>query len=427
MTKVYKWLPCALWDIAGLQDWLNRQARAGYALEKWPGWSFMGRIPFRRDPAAVRARYCLDPIGERIGDAELRDRAASYGESGWEYVGRIGKLYAIYRCDDPEAPALYSDPQSLAWAMKKQVRWSWISLFFWLLWAAVLFRDEWPLLLRWPGEVLLELILRAEILVPLYGILLVCVLNVVSYGIGIFRGIRRTRACLRRGEWPPAGPRRYPEVWRTCLTWVVLAVFLLVLVYLGVSGARHTRTLESPAEWDFPHVTLEEALPPGTALRAYSRQEMLHRDTFDHSFLAPEQYDVAQGGMAVTPDGARQDTRLYQESVRAASPALTRAVYQGRLAAHRHALEEYRVNWEENASTLHPDLPDAYVFLEEEALSHPGLDALTCFTYQFSDEAAPDTVWIGLAGDRVFVLNCSGAVDSAAALSLLTERLAADG
>ena len=421
---VKKLLPCALWDFAGIQDRLNEQAQDGYALEKWPGWSFMGWVRFRRDPQAVHTRYCLDPIGERFNEAELWSRAASYREFGWHYVDKIGRLYAIYRCDDPQAQPLYSDPDSLYRASRKQMRWAWVGLAFWLLWAALLFRDEWPLLFRWPAEFLMELILRAEILIPLYGVMALLAVHSLACTAGITLGLRRNRACLRRGQWPPAGPWRSPEFRSWLVTVLVVGSGILFLAWLGLSGTVRTERLSGPEDWDFPHVALEETLPAGSRLRAYSRQELLpHSDTMARSLLAPEQYDVAQGGMVTLEDGTRSDTRLYQESVRTLSPALARAVYRGRVAAHRHSLEKYRISWGENASTLHPDLPTAYDYTREEALPCPGLEGLTRFVYQFSDETVPNTVYIGLAGDRVFVLNCSGAVDSEAALDLLVRRL----
>lgn len=422
-TLVKKFVPCALWDFAGLQDWLNEQALKGYALERWPKRSFIGRVYFRRDPAAARSRYCLDPIGERIGELELQDRAANYREFGWHYVGRIGKLYAIYRCDDPDAQDLYTDPESLAWAMKKQMRCAVIEMILWVLWFVVLFRQEVPLLLRWPEELLMELIFRAEILIPLYGIMLILALHAVSNGIGTFLGIRRTRACLSRGEWPTPKSRRYQEFAGFLLSSVSVSALVLFLVYLGVSGVLHSKTLSGPEDWNFPHVTLEETLPAGVNLRTYSDKEILHSDTFDHSLLAPEQYDVAQGGMVTLADGTEMDSRLYQESIRAASPALAQAVYRGRVTAHRHSLESYRINREENTSTLHPNLPNAYDYTQEEELTYPGLDGLTRFVYQFSDETHPNVVYIGLAGDRVFVLNCEGAVNGDTALALLVQRL----
>ena len=63
---VKKWLPYPMWDFAGIEHWLNEQAQGGYLLNGWPGWSFIGRVPFRTDPDAPRTRYCLDPGGENI-------------------------------------------------------------------------------------------------------------------------------------------------------------------------------------------------------------------------------------------------------------------------------------------------------------------------------------------------------------------------
>lgn len=422
---VKKCVPYALWDKTGLEQWLDGMAAKGYALEQWPGFSFIGRVKFQQDTGAIHSRYRLDPIGERIGELELRDRAASYREFGWHFVGKIGKLYAIYRCDDPEVPELYSDPESMAWAMKKQLRLAWVSVILWMIWTAVLFRNDWPLLLHWPSELLMNLILQAEILIPLYVIMLIYVFDALSGGIGTFLGIRRVRAYLRRGEWPPAGRRRYPEFFRFLAVSVSTGLLILFLVYLAVSGVRHTIVLQGQEEWNFPHITVEEVLPEGTALWAYSSQEMLHSDTFDRSILAPEQYDVAQGGMAITADGARKETRLSQEYIRAAA-SLARAIYQGRVEAQRHSLEDYRKNWEENTSLLHANLPNAYSFLEEEPLSSPTLDSLTRFVYQFSDETSPRTVYIGLVQDQIFVLRCSGAVEPERALELISQRLTAN-
>ena len=167
--QIKKWLPCPLWDFAGLQNWLNEQARAGYALEKWPGFWFIGRVIFREDPSAVHARYCLDPIQEHFGIAKLREQEAGYRELGWHYVDKIQNYYAIYRCDDPRAPDLYTDLESLSCAMKKQVRIACLRLLFWLVWAAVLFQDEWPRLLHEREAVVRELILHSDVLIPLYA------------------------------------------------------------------------------------------------------------------------------------------------------------------------------------------------------------------------------------------------------------------
>ena len=424
--QIKKWLPCPLWDFAGLQNWLNEQARAGYALEKWPGFWFIGRGIFREDPSAVHARYCLDPIQKHFGEAQLAEQAAAYQELGWNYVGKIWNYYAIYRCDNPQAPDLYTDLESLSWAMKKQVRLALLRPLFWLLWLTVLFVDDWSRLLHERAAAVMNLILHSDVLIPLYAILLILILNALFHGINTLRGVRRIRARLRRGEQPIPRPRRYPEPLRNLVDWSLLVALVLYLGCLGLSGTMRTKTLSGPEEWAFPHVTLEEVLPAGATFQDYVHQEVLPSDTFDRSWLAPEQYDVAQGGMVRVGNAVQQETRLYQESVQTLSPFLAQAVYQGRIAAHRRALEKYRSNWEKNTSTLHPDLPDAYDSILEEELFIPDLDGLTRFTYQYSNETTPNMVYIGWVDNRVFVLNCSGAVDSETALTLLTQRLAED-
>lgn len=424
--QIKKWLPCPLWDFAGLQDWLNEQARAGYALEKWPGFWFIGRVIFREDPSAVHARYCLDPIQEHFGIAKLREQEAGYRELGWHYVDKIQNYYAIYRCDDPQAPDLYTDLESLSWAMKKQVRIACLRLLFWLVWAAVLFQDEWPRLLHEREAVVMELILHSDVLIPLYAILLILILNALFHGINTLRGVRRIRARLRRGEQPIPRPRRYPEPLRNLVDWSLLVALVLYLGCLGLSGTMRTKTLSGPEEWDFPHVTLEEVLPAGATFQDYVHQGVLSSDTFDRSWLAPEQYDVAQGGMVRVGNAVQQDTRLYQESVQTLSPTLAQGVYRGKVAARHNALEQFRRICNADTSTSNPDRLNAADFTQEEELSVPGLDGLTRFTYRNLDQSAANTVYIGWEDNRVFVLRCSGAVDSEAALDLLVQRLAQD-
>ena len=423
---VKKWLPYPMWDFAGIEHWLNEQAQGGYLLNGWPGWSFIGRVPFRTDPDAPRTRYCLDPGVDLIGELELQNRIASYQDAGWRYEGKVGKLYAIYSCGDPQAPELYNDTQSMALAMKRQRKRVWLSLFLLILWLGAVFWDEWVMLFTRPAALIMSIILRSDVLLPLYVLMVIMALSVISTNVGTFCGIYRTQSILRRGEWPSPGRRSYPELRRLALALLVLLSAAGFFIYLLWFKPFDSRRLSGPEEWVFPHVTLEEVIPANAQLRLYNNQELLHYDELSWSSLAPEQYDVAQGGAITSPDGAETEVRLNQEHVRTLSPALARMVYQGRVEEHRHSLEQYRKNWEENTPFLH-NHTNAFDFLQEEELSQPGLDALTRFTYQFSDESASHTVYIGLKNDRVFVLDCSGTADTEAALRLLTERLEAEG
>lgn len=423
--RMKKLVPYALWDFTGLQTWLNQQAQAGCALAKWPEWTFIGIAYFQKDPSAVHARYCLDPIQKHFGETQLAEQAARYRELGWNYVGKIWNYYAIYRCDDPQAPELYTDPDSLAWAMKKQVRLALLRPLFWLLWLTVLFVDDWSRLLHERAAAVMNLILRSDVVIPsslaLFALFFICLFN----WIGTFLGVRRIRASLHRGVQPAAQPRRYPVPLLNLIACSIFGIFVLYLAYLGLSGSQESKTLSGPEEWDFPHVTLEEVLPAGASLREYSPAELLRNDTFDHSLLAPQQYDVAQGGMVRVNDGPQQDTRLYQESIQTLSPTLAQAVYRGRVTAYRHAQQHYQTVW--NTAAAGPSSkPSNTDDLIQEELSTPGLDGLTRFTCQDASCTTPHTVYMGWADNRVFVLNCSGAVDSETALTLLTQRLAED-
>ena len=403
---VKKWLPYPMWDFAGIEHWLNEQAQSGYLLNGWPGWSFIGRVPFRTDPDAPRTRYRLDPGVDLFGAEELGRRISSYRDSGWRYEGKVRKLYAIYSCDDPQAPELYNDTFSMALAMKKQIRRVWFTLFLLVLWLVAAFWNEWVLLLTRPASFASGLILDSDVRMPLCGVMILGAALLAASRIGFFLGVYRIRACLRRGEWPAPRKRSYPELWRGIAAFALLLGTVLYLLYLLWFYTPNFQRLSGPEEWMFPHVTLEEIVPEGAELRLYNNQELLHYDEWFGSSLAPEQYDVAQGGAVQAADGTEADARVNQKYIRCLSPALAEMVYRGIL---------------ENQRRYYTAREQTY---EETALSQGSLDSLTRFTPPSSDA---HMVYVGLAGKRVFVLDCSGMLDADTALSLLLERLEAEG
>ena len=189
------WLPYSLWDIQGIELWLNEMAAKGYELKRFSRFWSIGRVEFQPSEEAKHCRYRLEPIGK--GTKELRERAANYRELGWRFVEQIGKLYAVYRCDDPEAPELYTDPESLGWAMKKLIRRQWLAAAAVLLWAGLLLRDMLAQLFTAPAVLAMELVLDFELLAPLLLALLVVVGGTVLgvlYQTVRFTGLRRRLA-----------------------------------------------------------------------------------------------------------------------------------------------------------------------------------------------------------------------------------------
>lgn len=418
---IKKWLPCSMWDFTGLQDWINEQAAAGYALMAWPGVWDIGRISFQEDPTARTARYRLEPIDDRIWEQE---RNELYAQSGWTFITKIHKLYAVYRCDDPEVPELYADPESLSLTFKKLIKRQWLEMIFTFIWAGWILWDEIVNLFTAPALLPLQLILSTEILLPLYLALFVCVAAQLIRTVHRLVKLRRLRRQLALGVLPAAGKRHYQELWDN-LSAVVALLCVVYLVFLGISGDMHTKYLESQEEWDFPHVTLEELVSEGTEFRMYNNQEMLSFDKFKHSLLAPEQYETAQGAMATLPDGTQQEYRLYLDHFRTLSPAVAEVAYHGKIAERQKELEEYRKNWEENSPSLHSKYPNAYDYVHQDTLDDSTLDDLYVFAYQFSDREHPNVHYVGRYGEQVFTMMCTGGIDGEAALALLTERLTA--
>ena len=108
---IKKWMPCSMWDFTGLQDWINEQAAAGYALMAWPGALDIGRISFQEDPTARTARYRLEPIDDRIWEQE---RNELYAQSGWTMSTDVtGRL--LYDHDGATHTANYHSQEAVSY------------------------------------------------------------------------------------------------------------------------------------------------------------------------------------------------------------------------------------------------------------------------------------------------------------------------
>ena len=144
-------------------------------------------MPFYEDPSAVHARYRLEPS---IKDGlSLAERKEFYRELGWSYVTEAAQIYAVFRCDDPDTPDLYTDPQSRQW----------LDIAFLVLWLAFIFRDEWRLLFTAPAVIPMNLVLN-DLLIPLYILLVATVAGFIIRTVRRLRFFRRMKKRLADGE-----------------------------------------------------------------------------------------------------------------------------------------------------------------------------------------------------------------------------------
>ena len=401
------WLPYSLWDIQGIELWLNELAAKGYELKKFSKFWY-GRAEFQPSEEAKHCRYRLDPIGK--DERELRERAANYRELGWRFVEQIGKLYAVYRCDDPEAPELYTDRVSLGWAMKGFIRRQWGILAVTLVWAALMIGDH----LSDPARLLMQTILRGPGLLLLSLMMLLLVGGEVVYTLAHTVRLTRIRKKLLQGELPGPGRRsayRWPRFFLAILGTVVLALALMIQMIYFPHAQFHP--LDGPEDWDCPHVLLSEALPAGTEpvqIKPGDEWKYSNYGSSARSWMAPELYRIRQADLARYPDGSIRDCSLDLEYIRTLSPELAHWVCAGK---------------EEEIWTRYFGESNSLELLRQEELSSPGLDRLIHIAYQIENGEFPRNFYIGQSGCQVFVLHIQGP-EPEKALDLLTERLAAE-
>ncbi len=124
MGTVYKFTRAGLYDLDGVQTWLDEMAAQGLFLVRW------GRLRclFRQDAPAPGTRYRLDPERERQTSAQLAEMKEVYAASGWEYVCEAQSDFYIFAAKDPSAPELYTDGGSMACALQGLMRQAVITL-----------------------------------------------------------------------------------------------------------------------------------------------------------------------------------------------------------------------------------------------------------------------------------------------------------
>ena len=114
MTKL---LPYYLYQIDAIESWLDDQAKKGLFLTDVRSRMTMG---FEKgEPHPVR--YRID-VKREAGTRGEEERIASYHEFGWEYVCELAGDLDIYRCDDPAAPELNTDEETLHEVLDKKLR-----------------------------------------------------------------------------------------------------------------------------------------------------------------------------------------------------------------------------------------------------------------------------------------------------------------
>lgn len=270
--------PAMGFDTPAVQAWLEDWAAQGQFLERY-GW-LCDFTP--GEPREVR--YRLEPLArrEKVPD---QHRQELFEELGWQYVCTVRKSWHIWRCDDPSAPELFTDPETegdaYLYMLRRGRR---ATLWLWALAAAILAILVWNFC---SGPHLL----RAADHWSTWWITVVEWLNVaalVPVGVYAYRVFHRYIRALKLGApQPHRGPYRRGRAMTMALV-VFWAVFLLTRVASILQPSSHSFDPVEEFDQPVPYVTLAE-LGDAPANRTPEALRI-------QNFTARESWWVSEGG-----------------------------------------------------------------------------------------------------------------------------------
>lgn len=242
MRHIYKFTPVSMYDVHGLEKWLEKLAAQGLFLKK-----YRPLVCTFEKGEARRVRYRLEPYPYSLAVDFPDDMVELFQECGWRHVGEVHHEMLIFSCADPHAPEPHTDPDIQLEQWNKLYRtarkdFQHIGLFVLACLAVVAF-----FLFR--GGTPLTRLLLFE--VNTWNILLVLALRpLIELGVYYSR-MRELSAVIRELEGQPAKhrfwfPSRQVFSWAGAAYLAFLACFLVILM-----GAGRTLSLARPVT-EFP-------------------------------------------------------------------------------------------------------------------------------------------------------------------------------
>lgn len=398
---VKKPVPCSIYDLRGIQEWLDEMALQGLFLKEVN--SRFDRAEFEvGDPAPVR--YRLDPVIRR--GKEDDEHIALYAQMGWNYVDRVARWYYIFSCADPDAPELYSDLQSLSLAMDTLVRRDFRNhVLLALALLAVL-----PLVLFFPTtaynfrNLLLWERPRDVFFMMSYPILLVLCLPLLAFESRRMRNIRDT---LAQGLPLKAGKR-----WNRPSFWVWYVPLWCVIYFLP-------RLIFPDVRWDvcgLEERALSHPWPTAAQVEAVGAHPLTEEPVMDgyirynDSPFAPMQEEVHRY-RAASPNYL-SDLSVTIRYIRAGSPKIARWLYQMERDQEFKRLEDRRsTRYTYQITNLTPFVPQDW----------PGLDRLEVTRYK--ERGEDSWTFAALRGNDVLLVDYTGSVRWEDCLPLFVEAL----
>lgn len=379
-------LPCSFYDIQGLQNWMDEMALRGLFFHRFSRFNFSAKF-LADTPRPVR--YRLDPAGQ--GKKVERERRELYAQMGWSFVSALPRIYNVFSCGDPDAPELYTDPQTLAYALdrsiQKQIRFRCILTLSLLLYIAII-------LFFIRRRLMYELFLMEQ---PRYIALLFLYLLVLPVGACIsalqIRKLVKTRRRLEQGLPMKVGRAMNWARFRK-IYFFVFAPLLFVLIFSIPDYA--------PEIHGFDQARLSHVWPTLFQIEALEPRPLEEEPTVDgyvrqnHSRLVPVQERVTVNWKVSIFD------RPYH---------LWMSIQYDQARSPRAARQTFQIRRNEAARTLEDLLAPHYVdqvtdLRPFETLEYPGLDRLELVRFRQYEQDC--WLFTALRGEEVLTVHYIG-------------------
>lgn len=253
--------PCPDYDIRGTEQWLEQMALEGYMLCE--GHAFQYGFAYFETGEPRRIRYRLTAAEGKLGSGlaspngtpEKPDEGILdfHSQFGWKYTTYRGQFW-IFRCEDPDAPEMDTDPQVQAIALKvaeKRLK----EHFFWLLMYGLIVMPERNFLFLCTN--LVEHGFKSYWPLPVF-LILVC----VAWLPGLLH-ITRFRKELKQGRFPEKTTLLSPA--KTYAQFIARFLpFFWLMACIWIAPNYITRTgddLTPEAAEALPYVTVADLFP----------------------------------------------------------------------------------------------------------------------------------------------------------------------
>ena len=305
MKLVYQITPVSVYDVRGLESWLEDMARRGLFLKRLrPAFS-----TFQRGPAQA-LRYRVEPCRRIMDDTPPQAMLDLYQDFGWHFVCDANSELLVFSTQDPEAPEPHSDPE-LQGALWKKLYRSKRRGFLFILAVTLALLVLLPVFLFGKGAPTLTLLTTTAPILIVYLVFFLVTLpgywaEAQRLGL-IVKQLEEGVPLDHRSAYPR---RRWSEIATLVTTLVLFAAVITVQNILPLTGGG-VRPLEDLTA--FPALSLAEVEGEGYVPDIFVMEGRDYANFCEpsHYLLCWNQWDVVQTG-DIEPEGwVRMEINWY--------------------------------------------------------------------------------------------------------------------